>query len=95
MHNREGEEDVGADLARVGRRLEKAELDRVLAAVPKVVEVEGAVAGRAVMVVAVAHPVVVGVRQLRPSSAESTRYSAPCVVRSSACTPLSSRQSVG
>ena len=64
VDNREGEEDVRADLARVGGRLEKAELDRVLVAVPEVVEVEGAVAGVVVMPVA-ALPVVVGVREAR------------------------------
>ena len=53
------------DLARVGRAVEEAVLDGVLAAVPEVVEVEGAVAGAAVVVEAVVAPRVVGVADLR------------------------------
>ena len=40
--NQQGELDRRLDLARVGRAVKEAVLDRVLAAVPKVVEVEGA-----------------------------------------------------
>ena len=61
----QGEEDVRANLARVGGRLKKAELNRSLITVPKVVEVQGAVTRIAVVGVAVVQSVVVGVSKLR------------------------------
>ena len=63
--NQQGELNRRLDLARVGRAVEEAVLDRVLAAVPEVVEVEGAVAGAAVVAVAVVASAVVGVANLR------------------------------
>ena len=64
-HDAQGEEDVRANLTRVGRRFKKAELNRALAPVPKVVKVQGAVASFAVMAKAGVDSVVVGIAKAR------------------------------
>ena len=86
----QGEEDVGANLARVGGRLKKAELNRSLITVPKVVEVQGAVARIAVMVVAVVHSVVVGVSKLRHRWVAKLEHPIHKGAVGSSCVPIES-----